>query len=209
MMPSGNLIPAARLLKRQRRRLVRRWGLVVVSYALAMGVAIPVASYALAPSEALGKELEVVQRKAQASEARLVVTREALAEARATLNATRLVENQADWSILLAVLSEALGEDTVLKRCHLVDETVTSPKVPMRKASGASSDAPEEEVAYVVELNGYGMSQSAVSQFVLRLERSGVFSQVTLQESRREAFLRDQAIAFRLRCVMATEEPQE
>ena len=45
-----------------------------------------------------------------------------------------------------------------------------------------------------------GRSQSAVAQYVLRLETMGLFAKVNLVETRREPFLDGQAIAFRVAC---------
>jgi hypothetical protein len=53
---------------------------------------------------------------------------------------------------------------------------------------------------YGLKLSGFGRTQTSVSQFVLRLERIGIFESVRLLNSYRQAFLNDQAIAFSLEC---------
>ena len=52
----------------------------------------------------------------------------------------------------------------------------------------------------VLGLSGLGLSQAAVSQFVLKLERTGLFARVALIDTSRAALDRTDAIAFRIEC---------
>ena len=53
----------------------------------------------------------------------------------------------------------------------------------------------------LLEVVGIGRSQLAVSQHVLRLEQTGLFSKVNLIDTGREPFLNTNAIGFRIQCV--------
>jgi hypothetical protein len=55
---------------------------------------------------------------------------------------------------------------------------------------------------YTLTLRGLGRTQSAVSQFVLRLEKLGPFDRVKLIDTRREPFLENEAFAFHVECDM-------
>jgi len=204
MIVRGNLIPAYRLIARQRRRLLRRWTIAVAAYALSITIAVPAANFSFNEDETLEGQLIALEGRIAASQDNLRELHAVSEEARATLKATRMVENQADWSLLLGVVASEMGDDVVLRECTLRTadaafgpaSTGLSAAAPRTPAPGPSSAADE----YVVEVRGYGRTQTAVSHFVLRLERSGLFSKVTLEESRREGFLNGDAISFRLHC---------
>ena len=207
-MTSTNLIPAYRQNARIRRRLCRIWIAVCIAHLSVLTMAYPLVRTVLASDASIDDELTTVQGKIDETEKSNVLLRHEVEETHATLEATRLVENQADWSLLLTLISVELGEDLVLKECVLKPQSDETPKVSMRGStsdsqSGRWDDAPD---AFMVELKGYGKTHRSVSQFVLRLERTELFRRVTLEESRREGFLQGQAITFQLSCLLNGEK---
>jgi hypothetical protein len=220
-MKPVNLIPVRRLIARQRQRHVRRcivicssWAFVIAGVcALGQGVVPgPVnGENGTAPLplrlERAGKELEVAQQNAAAA-------REELANAQGTLRATRAIADQPDWSTLLALIGRATGDDVMLKTLELQPQgskgsaATAAPVAPTTnaKAAAASSTAPKGG-AFVLSASGLAQSQLAVTQFVLRLEKVGLFSKVTLLDTSREPFRDGEATSFRLECVIDPTPP--
>lgn len=191
-MTNANLIPKYRQIARSRRRLTHRWIGVVGIYFLVTLIAIPVTRLRIPSEETRIRQIAKNNEDIEASKNRLHDLVNGLNEIKLSLRATRLVENQSDWSILLGVLAEEMGDAIVLREC------VMNPDGISRNEAG-----PER---FQIDLRGYGQSQMEVSQYVLRLEGTGLFSEVTLEESRREGFLENDAIAFRLRCRLANRQ---
>jgi len=113
----------------------------------------------------------------------------ALADANARLRATLVVTLEPDWSILMAVLADALGEDAALESFRLL------PNEP-----GEEDAATSRRPGYVVMLSGVSPSQEGVSSYVLRLESLELFDQVTLKEWYRRTLDDEEMVAFDVRC---------
>lgn len=210
-MNSGNLIPAYRIKARQKRRLIRTWLAASAGYAMLLMVSYPMARMTWTFDDSLNSQLTSVNQQIQESEQKIKSLSAQLTEAKAKYQATEMVENQSDWSILLAVLAQELGEEIVLKECTIEPDDQNPVAALSRQlaalkqgADGKKTLSTErvEPSRYLVRLRGYGMSQQVVSQFVLRIERSGLFREVTMEETRREGFLQGEAIAFRMACVL-------
>jgi len=126
-----------------------------------------------------------------------------LADAQRKLESSRAIGKQPDWSVLLALLAESLGQEVVLDRCELAAAGAPIGGGPLRTPSGGDKPArPEGDGRFVFRLSGFGRSQMAVSQFALRLERIGLFDQVRLIKTDRRPFLSGKAVAFRLECLL-------
>jgi len=188
-----NLIPERRRLARRRRGRCLAWVVSSLGYSVLV-VAVCVIYRGLgahADTAALAADLaeldaELIQIEGQRSE-----LKPELAEQRLILAAGRSITDQPDWSRLLTYLAdEVLGDTVVLSGCSL------GPVEGAAEAQGFG-DAP-----LVVTLSGYAKTTPAVSQFMLRLEESGLFDRVSLTRTNREPFLDGQAIAFEARCLM-------
>ena len=105
--------------------------------------------------------------------------------------------------VLLALLANTKGEDVVLRSVSVGPAPVPPPPPVERGKPVPPPPAPET----LLEVMGVGQTQLAVSQHVLRLEQTGLFSKVALLDTGREAFLNSSAIAFRLQCVFG--EPRQ
>lgn len=217
-MNTGNLIPEYRLNARRKRRCIRHWIVGCAGYTVFLALAFPVAGMVWVQDKSLAAQLLTVRQDVSDTEQLLKQVENELDNARTTLNATKLVENQSDWSILLAVLAGEVGDDVVLKTCQIEPmntnaegEPGSASISPLRSLAGAiashseSEDKPRIHVEadqFLIELQGFGLTQRAVSLFVLRLERTGLFEKVTLKETRREPFMQDHAIAFQVKCYL-------
>ena len=168
---------------------MRRWIVGCVGYTVFLVLAFPLASMVWVQDKSLAGQLRTIRQDVNDSEQLLMQVENELEDTRITLNATKLVENQSDWSILLAVLAGEVNDDIVLKTCQIEPmnsdaeekQGVTSIS-PLRSLAGAiasnSEDKPRihvESDQFLIELKGYGLTQRAVSLIVLRLERTGLF----------------------------------
>lgn len=203
-MKSVNLIPAPRLATR-RCRAHRNLCVVACAAYAAMAVGVCLGARVVwgdiegSLVHKLGGAAAEVDRAAKAIEA----AKADLGVAEATLRSSRSITEQPDWSALLALLAVKAGDDVVLKGCQVsvreaaklaADAKGARPKL----GAGAVPAVPESNV--VLNLSGLGRSQPAVSQFVLRLEATGLFAKVTMVDTSREGFLNGTAIAFRIEC---------
>jgi hypothetical protein len=133
------------------------------------------------------------------------------------LQASRIVAHQPDWSLLLAVLGTTTGEHVVLRGLRVqpaepaparardggrapAAQAAAVPPGPSAAGRSVAAAAPAGESSFQLNLNGLARSPTAVSQFVLRLERAGLFGRVTLRDTGREPFLGGEAVSFRLEC---------
>ena len=211
MMQSVNLIPAFRRDAKRRRRHLKLSALACGAYAVLLAFGL-LAAHVMweGGAGAAGGAAALEQQLAAADEDVRRLTRDAeqaraeLTRARASLEASRTIGGQPDWSVLLALLAETTGEDVVLRSVSVVPPlTATAPAGPT--AAGAGPTAPAPEV--VLELAGVGQTQLAVSRHVLRLEQTGLFARVTLLDTGREPFLNSPAIGFRLQCAFGDPLP--
>lgn len=130
-------------------------------------------------------DLEVLNRS-------ITRLRAVFSETQGMLRANQAVMGQPDWSLLLALVARLRGEEVILNRCAL-DAVQASPQT-------ASAGGVEVPSTPLLQLQGYGKTQTAVSQFSLRLEQTGLFEAVTLLKTNRESLLSGEAIAFRMEC---------
>jgi Tfp pilus assembly protein PilN len=158
----------------------------------------------------LGNELNDARDRIRASGLNVKMLKKQLVAARWKLDTFRGVGKQPDWSVVLTMLADGLGSDVVLKSCELGDAAMTVNTLPTARGPVKSHTVglteEQKQMRFVMGVAGFGRSQTAVSQFVLRLERSGLFDSVRIVSTIREPFLDDKAIAFRLECRLGGED---
>jgi hypothetical protein len=193
-MKNVNLIPAPRRDAKRRRKQRTTCALVCGAYAVVLLLGVGVAQLAFRGSGAvLGERINAAANDIRRLEKQTDEARIELASARATIEANRTVAEQPDWSVILALLAKTTGNDVVLKTVTIALPISTTNTIP---SQGTTAPPPE----YVLDVAGVGRSQLAVSQHVLRLEETGLFSRVSLVDTAKEAFLGDNATAFRIQC---------
>jgi hypothetical protein len=192
-MKTVNLIPTPRRDAKRRRTQRLACAAVCGAYALLLGCAVGV-MHLVTPTggaESVEARLAAVDRDIERMDREAAAARSELAVARASVEANRTVAEQPDWSILLALLAETTGDDVVLRSISM------APPPPVAATPGAKP-APPQDV--VLDVAGIGRTPLSVSHHVLKMEETGLFSKVVLLEHNREAFLNDNAIAFRIQC---------
>ncbi len=165
-MSAFNLIPIPRQEARLRRRLIRAWIAATTLSAVGVG-AITLVTIANAGVEtsaaseivsAAQQQVEQARGREQGLRARALATKRAVQAAQA-------VGKPPNWNILLALLAKARGPE--------VENRVLTIEMP--------EDALPETVK--VEVTGEAASQAAVSNYVLALEASELFANVSLGRS--------------------------
>ena len=195
-----NLVSAARRQARQRRQRIARWTGGVAIYALAL-IALWMGTHVVwtGTQRSLASQLDQAEQRIDQTRQRMQELRPELAEARTTLAASRAVGNQPDWSLLLSLLSKLLDERTVLTGVKLEPKT-DGPPMPGHADDGPTDARFTAAGPFVLRISGLGRSQSAVSDYVLRLEDTALFEQVTLIDTHPEPFRDQEAVGFRIRC---------
>jgi len=194
---SFNLIPEHRRQARRRLSRTRVWAIACAAYAAAI-----LGAYAFChatwtgPDSALASDLAETAAKMEERNRQVRMLRGQVGRARLTLESKRAVGDQPDWAVVLVLLARNLDDELVLKRCKLEPDTGRKP------AGKAGSPPATEPKRFTLDISGFGRSQKAISQFVLRLERTNLFERVTLVKTNREPFVTGNAMAFQIRCLL-------
>jgi hypothetical protein len=224
-MNSVNLIPAPRLAAQKRRVHLRRCAAVCCAWAVASAVAAGAAHAMWRQVEDPQSEerLAAVADDVERTDRAIATARMQLAAAQSTLRANEAIASQPDWSILLAVLARGIGDDVVLRSCHVhpaggtagrrpeARRTAVAPAAPSPTGAGATATTAagpiEESVPFVLEANGMARTLAAAHRFLNDLEKTGLFARVSLLDTTREPYLTEGAIAFRLECSLDEPAP--
>jgi len=192
-MKTINLIPAPRREAKRRRTHRNVCAAACGSYALLLAAALGVAHvmWSGAGAESVEVRLAAVQKDTDRLTRETATARAELAAARSTIEANRTVAEQPDWSILLGLLARLTGDDVVLR------SIAVAPSLAGQNPTTGKAAAPRE---VVLEVAGVGRTPLSVSRHVLKLEGTGLFAKVVLLDHNREAYLNDNAIAFRVQC---------
>lgn len=203
-MQALNFIPFGRLENRRRKVLRRRWivgctayaGLVVLAGAAALAVDTQTSSGVQARLQATSQEVDRVA-------ADVAVVRTDFDRANALLRSSRAIAEQPDWSSLMALLASKAGGEVILKGCAV--RPLQPPTMTNVRAGPQAKPAKPQPVdpTLLVNISGLSSSQTAVSQFALRLEATGLFGRVSLLDTTREPFAGKQLVAFRIECTLA------
>jgi Tfp pilus assembly protein PilN len=184
-MNSRNLIPIRTQAVKRRKRAVQRWLLINGVYFVCLAViGVAYAGTALhrdGPSEAPPSAVPAAQSPADI----LALTRQ-VASLRTTLRSVQQVTDRPDWSILLAAISQSLGDDVVLNAvdCTQGDTAATS-----------SAEVPEE-----LHITGIAQTENAVTRFVLAVENLRFFTHVRLVQTAPQVLRGRDCVGFELLC---------
>lgn len=193
-MNSTNLLPMPRQLRQARSTRMRRWAV-----ALGATAALAVATYAgcacaltdsaaPTPADFSRAARDLAEANSDASRVRAD-----LAAVQREVYSAQSLSEQPDLSLLLSLISRTADDRIVLSHCEL------SESQPGEKGSEAESANIDSAL---LRLDGFGKTQAAVADFVLRLETTHVFDRVTLLQSHSQPVLGADAAAFRIECAM-------
>jgi Tfp pilus assembly protein PilN len=190
-MNSRNLIPLQRQTVKSRQRAVRRWLFINGIYLVilvAVG-AVYAATVRSGDDDAQPSTLVSQTREIPADIPGL--TRE-VTLLRTHLRSMREVTDRPDWSILLAAISETLGDDVVLDAVDCTDGGSG-----MSKSVVSNGALPE-----AFQIAGIGQSQNSVTRFVVAVEELQFFSQVRLVQTAPQTLRGRECVGFEIVCTV-------
>ena len=198
-MNNINLIPAPRREAKAHRAHVVKWITGLSAYALILVLGYCVSGrFAMADSRAMNQESRHLSFVQDASRKMVQALQQELTQARQKLQTSKVLGQQPDWGSLMSLLAKNMGDDVVLDFCRL--QRVTPEAAPIK--SDVPTPAAPATPQLLLELGGFAQSQADVSQYVLRLEKTGLFNKVKIIKTSREAFRDGKAVAFRLECLV-------
>lgn len=179
-IPLINLLPSEIVARRARARVIRAW---VAVGCLGVGLLVGGVIVTRAPSVIGGvssqRRLETLEAEIASIEAEIPTLNGQLEAMGTRLKMIDMLEDRPDWGLLLGYLSEVMGEGVALSRCEL--EWVG-------------------EDAMLLRIRGLGEKPGREQALVVGLERSGLFDETTLVETRRELVDGAERISFEIRC---------
>jgi hypothetical protein len=201
---SINLLPPGQRARRMKKRAAVRWmvgGMVEVALVAVSAVGLHVTSHV--DDRSVRGEMVKVEREIEAIEGRKAERAAAVGRVEAEMQLRDTVNAPADYSKLLAVVSAGVGEEGVMTSLKWdVSPAPTTAAAPV-DADGRplKVDAFAGPVRLTVQMTGLVRSQAAITRVVERIEKAGVFDEVRLVKSGRDAFLGSEAFSFQLSCV--------
>jgi Tfp pilus assembly protein PilN len=212
-----NLIPIARRQARRRAARIRAWMIVAPLCASLLGGAYAGLRVQWGgDGKDLTTDLASADALIRATEREISAAKLKNAELQPMLRAARAVGNQPDWGQLLTLLASKLGEHAVLSNCTLTpapDAATPASPAPRRTGRAGEGSKPQDfgrPERFTLTLSGIGRTQDAVASFISALETAGLFDRVTLQETHRTNFAAQEAVAFKVECLLSdpiTEAP--
>jgi len=216
-----NLIPAPRLAAKRRRAHLHCCAAACVCWSvLSLGVAGLAHAIWREEDPQAAERLAKVNEEMQRTDRVIAGLRAELAATQSTLRANQTIATQPDWSIMLGLLGQQVGDDIVLKSCRVRPSSVARSVAPAarrgvpRAAAPAAADAanvpqPSEPPPFALDVSGMALDHAAANKFLLRLEQTGLFTKVSLLDTAREPFFDKNAVAFRLECALNQSPPQD
>ncbi len=204
-MADVNLIPPKRLLGIRRKARLRFWAGICGTY-LAVALVIFFTTRVVWANNRLAKiddEYEAAVKKIEQNNSVISSIKQKLGIDKQELEVCRAMLSQPDWSRLLVLIANELGDEIVLTSYKLFSVLPDGTEAAGKLKSWLGALDKETQLAergYGIRLNGFGRSQGSVSMFVLRMEQIGIFSSVRLLNSNRQNFLNDNAVAFTIEC---------
>ena len=195
-MNKRNLIPIQRLGLKRRQYAMRRWIFidgVYVIVLIAIGMIYSGSKFQhIHPIQSSNTQAEFAR-----STAELANLRQQLTALNSNLQSMQYVSGRPDWSILLAALSQRLGDDVVL---NAVDCT---------KDSSGKKDSLTNAFPQTFRISGIGRSQQSVARFVLGLEALNFFSRVQLVQTAPQSLHGGEYLGFQLICSLPRGETEK
>lgn len=206
-----NLLPPQRRSMIRLHRRLHVWMLLAVVYSIGtLGACIALAAGEPVVDRHEALELTVLTRETDALKEETSRHRKEIAEQNRVKQGADLVRNHPDWSILLDLLAATRGEDVVVEGLDVkpldVVKTSTTPGAdqPKPDAGGKAIGKPAHPSAFDVRLTGFARTQTSVTEFADRLQKSDVFDLVTLERSSAKASRSLSVIEFTILCHLGT-----
>lgn len=196
-----NLIPDSRRRVRTHRNRIKCWVAAgsVYGFILLIGCGLLRTVWATGDPDTLSRSNQT-QARMQAIHDSISDIHSQLGAYEQTLTANRDLIEHPDWGLLLGLLSKTLGDNLVLREFEIQRIAMSDANSSQQVDEEASGHG---DTAFRLTIKGMGRTQAAVSQFALRLEKTGLFDGVKLLDTSLAPFLSGKAVAFRLECKLA------
>ena len=205
-MADVNLIPEQRQLRKRRNARIRLW--IQMSGAYSVAVALALFSLHMTwkvDNAALAEDLDSTAVRVKQYSSSMLRLRKELAKISTTLQTSRAIKRQPDWSKLLVIIADTLGQDIVLNSCEIATLDDTGREISGSRQEALTSQAVTTLLSarqYRLILTGLGREHTAVSRFVVQLEQSGLFGSVSLLNNQRQDVLNQSVVVFGIECQM-------
>lgn len=193
-----NLIPIDRQIAKRRSALTRLWIGLCSGYVASLALIWMISAGSAYVGDDPQERIQAVSEQIEQSKVANITLTVQLTQARSVFEASRQIGERPDWSILMALISQTRGDQIVLKRLA----------VQQARSNGSMTDRLAVSDGYRVRIDGYGLTQGAVSSFALHLERTKVFSRVTVLTTSREPFMGKSAVGFEFECLLGEQGGQ-
>jgi Tfp pilus assembly protein PilN len=205
-MADVNLIPEQRQLRKRRRVRTRLWLRLGSAYIVAIALTLfSIHMLGKADNVALAEDLESAAVRVKQHRSSMLRLRKELARITTTLQTSRAIKRQPDWSKLLVIIADTLGQDIVLNRCEIATLDSVGREITGSQQEALTSQAVSTLLSarqYRLILAGLGREHTAVSRFVVQLEQSGLFDSVNLLNNQRQDVQNQSVIVFDIECQM-------
>lgn len=169
MSHSLNLIPLAKRQRAATRHLVRQWAFAMIAAAsLVLLGGLGVFLTRSSENQLAADAIDTAQRRMDAAKASELRARRDAAKALAELSAARAVGRPPDWNILLGLLARHASDTLALDSLSIQQSEELTPT--------------PSEIA-TLKVGGRASTQSALSQYIVLLEHSGLFDRVRMLRS--------------------------
>lgn len=197
-MISINLMPARRQQDRLKRAYIQRWGMGGVAYCfVTLIVCVIVRITAVGPNPDRDYDLDEARQSVHSLNAAIGAIEIEIEQGQSMLAATQDLANNPDWGLLLGFVGKMVSGDLVLKEYQLQDATPQAPVI------NQATDAQDRSIgAFQFVVKGWGRTQAAVTDFTVKLERTGLFENVKLLDSNLQPLGSGSAVSFTIQCTM-------
>ncbi len=184
-----NLIPARRLDAMRHQRHARRWYIGGGLYAVLILAVCIIVHSTRGEAQAVARQLSDITSQSQNLQLTLDAAHKDLSSAQSARETLAVLADPPNWSTLFDCLSALTADDTLLREIHVTP------------AAGAAT-ALDQPRGYILSIHGLSLSQTAVSQFVQRLGKCDLFSEVKLVKTNREPYRNTAAVSFDVECAI-------
>jgi len=206
MMADVNLVPEQRQVRKRRHARLRLWIQMSATYSIAIALSLFfVHTIWKVDNAALAEDLSATTSRVKQYSSSMLRLRKELARISTILQTSRAIKCQPDWSKLLVIIADTLGQDIVLNRCEVTILDENGSEITGGPQEALTSQAVTTLLSarqYRLTLAGLGRQHSAVSKFVVQLEQSGLFDSVSLLNNQRQDVQNQSVIVFGIECQM-------
>lgn len=206
-MTGVNLMPAARVLMRRRRRRIRRWAMVIAAGGVLGAIPMALELSRHQQVQSLKGERDRTAAKIEQVRGNLNTLGIDARQLESEIARAEALRTKRSWARLIGVIAGALPEEVWLTSIATDPPTARRGTLDKRtKADRPASDQRVEPTAVVLEapqsitIDGYAIEQKHIWEFVSRLSAAGALGSVRLQKSMVEPLMESTAVHFEIVC---------